>query len=101
VGGGITVAPEAAVDDGLLDCVAIRGVRGLDMAEVAAAVALGKHLESANDEDGAVFFRRARSVEVKAEPPMPFTTDGEINPASESYFTAYQRALEMIVGPGG
>jgi diacylglycerol kinase (ATP) len=100
VGGGITVAPEASVDDGLLDCVAIRGVRGLDMAKVAAAVALGKHLELADDDDGPVLFRRARTVEVKSDPPMPFTTDGEINPASESYFTAHPRAIEMIVGPG-
>jgi diacylglycerol kinase (ATP) len=99
VGGGIAVAPDAAVDDGLLDCVAIRGVRGLDMAKVAAAVALGKHLEIAGDQDGAVVFRRARTIEVKADPPMPFTTDGEINPASESWFTAHPGALEMIVGP--
>jgi diacylglycerol kinase (ATP) len=100
VGGGIAVAPQAAVDDGMLDCVAIRGVRGLDMAKVAAAVALGRHLELADDVDGPVFYRRAHTVEVKAEPPMPFTTDGEINPASESYFTAHPQAIEMIVGPG-
>jgi diacylglycerol kinase (ATP) len=98
VGGGIAVAPEAAADDGLLDCVAIRGVRGLEMAKVAAAVALGKHLELANDVDGPVFYRRARTVEVRSDPPMPFTTDGEINPAAESYFTAHPAALEMIVG---
>ena len=62
-------------------------------------MALGKHLESAGDEESAVFFQRARTVEVKADPPMPFTTDGEINPASESYFATHPRALEMIVGP--
>jgi diacylglycerol kinase family enzyme len=54
----------------------------------------------ADDDDGPVLFRRARTVEVKSDPPMPFTTDGEINPASESYFTAHPRAIEMIVGPG-
>jgi diacylglycerol kinase (ATP) len=99
VGGGIAVAPAAEVDDGLLDCVAIRGVRGLELAKVAGAMALGKHLESAGAEDGAVIFHRARTIEVKTDPPMPFTTDGEINPASESCFTAQPRALEMIVGP--
>jgi diacylglycerol kinase (ATP) len=98
VGGGIAVAPEADVGDGLLDCVAIRGVRGLEMAKVAAAVALGKHLEGAAD-DGPVFFRRARTIEVRSDPPVPFTTDGEIDPGSESFFTAHAGALEMIVGP--
>ena len=98
VGGGIAVAPEADVGDGLLDCVAIRGVRGLEMAKVVAAVALGKHLEAAAVDD-AVFFRRARTIEVRSDPPMPFTTDGEINPGSESFFTAHAGALEMIVGP--
>ena len=100
VGGGIAVAPDADVGDGLLDCVAIRGVRGLEMAKVAAAVALGKHLEGAGaDGDGPVFFRRARTIEVRSDPPMPFTTDGEINRGSESFFTAHAGALEMIVGP--
>jgi diacylglycerol kinase family enzyme len=74
------------------------------MAKVAAAVILGKHLDRAGgstpeEDDGAVFFRRARSVEVRSDPPMPFTTDGEVNPASESWFTAHPGALEMIVGP--
>jgi diacylglycerol kinase (ATP) len=99
VGGGITVAPEADVADGLLDCVAIRGVRGLEMAKVAAAVAVGKHLDAASDADGPVFFQRARTIEVRSRPAMPFTTDGEVNPASESFFTAHASALEMIVGP--
>jgi diacylglycerol kinase (ATP) len=99
VGGGIAVAPEADAGDGLLDCVAIRGVRGLEMAKVAASMALGKHLEAADDEDGPVFFRRARTIEVRSDPPMPFTTDGEISPGGESYFTAHEGALEMIVGP--
>jgi diacylglycerol kinase (ATP) len=98
VGGGIAVAPEADVGDGLLDCVAIRGVRGLEMAKVVAAMALGKHLEAAAVDD-AVFFRRARTIEVRSDPVMPFTTDGEMNPGSESFFTAHAGALEMIVGP--
>ena len=94
------MAPDADVADGLLDCVAIRGVRGLEMAKVATAVALGKHLEGAGaDGDGPVFFRRARTIEVQSDPPMPFTTDGEINRGSESFFTAHAGAMEMIVGP--
>jgi diacylglycerol kinase (ATP) len=104
VGGGIPVAPAADVSDGLLDCIAIAGVRGLEMAKVAAAVILGKHLDGAAEGalpegESAVFFRRARSIEVRSDPPMPFTTDGEVNPASESWFTAHPAAIEMIVGP--
>jgi diacylglycerol kinase (ATP) len=104
VGGGIPVAPLADASDGLLDCVAITGVRGLEMAKVAAAVLLGKHLddstENASSPDGdPVFFRRARSIEVRSTPPMPFTTDGEVSPESESFFTAHPAAIEMIVGP--
>jgi diacylglycerol kinase (ATP) len=100
VGGGIPVAPEADPTDGLLDCVAITGVRGLEMAKVAAAVILGKHLEGATSAaEGTVFYGRARSIEVRSTPAMPFTTDGEVNPAAESYFTVHGAALEMIVGP--
>lgn len=99
VGGGIPVAPLAEVSDGLLDVVAIEGVRGLDLAKVGAAVLLGKHLDSPPAEGGPVFFRRARSIEVRAHPPMPFTTDGEVSPGAQSYFAAHARALQMIVGP--
>jgi len=104
VGGGIQVAPRADVSDGLLDCVAITGVRGLEMAKVAAAVILGRHLDGAAENesrwnDGTVFYGRARSIEVRAEPPMPFTTDGETSPGAASSFIAHPAAIEMIVGP--
>jgi diacylglycerol kinase (ATP) len=100
VGGGIPVAPLAEVADGLLDVVAVPGVRGVEMAKVAAAVLLGKHVEGPADGDGTVLFRRARTVEVRSSPPMPFTTDGEVNSAAVSFFTAHAGALGMIVGPG-
>jgi len=114
VGGGIPVAPQADVSDGLLDCIAVPGVRGVAMVKLGAAVILGRHLDQAQELDAAldpqsqvesgeatVFFRRARTVEVRAMPPMPFTTDGEVNPGAESFFSVHAGALEMIVGAQG
>jgi diacylglycerol kinase (ATP) len=109
-GGGIPVAPQADPGDGLLDVIAIASVRGVAMAKVAAQVLLGKHLDdhlpgdraraaAGATEDDPVFFARARTIEIRSTPSMPFTTDGEIVPGSESFFVVHAGALEMIVGP--
>jgi diacylglycerol kinase (ATP) len=110
-GGGIPVAPAADPGDGLLDVVAIAGVRGVAMAKVAAQVLLGTHLDDRTpdvpartgdatpSDDDPIFFARARTVEVRAKPSMPFSTDGEMSSGSESCFVAHAAALEMIVGP--
>jgi diacylglycerol kinase (ATP) len=99
VGGGIAIAPQADPADGLLDVVAIRGVRGVEMAKVAAAVLLGRHLDRAEGEEASpVLFLRGRRLELRSSPPMPFTTDGEVNEGSPAVFTTHPRALEMVVG---
>ena len=100
VGGGIPVAPLAEVSDGLLDVVVVRGVRGVEMAKIAALVMMGKHLGDGTEvDDATTFFRRARSIEVSAVPTMPFTTDGEVSRGDVSFFTAHPGALEMIFCP--
>jgi diacylglycerol kinase (ATP) len=96
VGGGIPIAPLADPADGLLDCIVVGAVRGLEMAKLSAAVLLGKHLdEPLTDEP--VLYRRARRVEVLSRPEMPFTTDGEVEGGALALFTTAERSLEMIV----
>ena len=98
VGGGIPIAPLADPGDGLLDCIVLGAVRGLEMAKLSASVLLGTHLdEPLTDEP--VLFRRARRIEVRSRPEMPFTTDGEVEDGAVAIFTAHPEALEMIVGP--
>lgn len=93
--GGKMVAPFANPEDGLLDVVVVRSGSLLDIAGVAARLALGNYLDS-----DVVSLRRARSVRVASEPPMLFNVDGELQPEGPITFRVLPGALRVLVGPG-
>src|SRR3954471_6905587 len=70
VAGGTLIAPEASIDDGLLDVVLIPQNPAADLALVAAQVLVGSHLTSEG-----VVFRRAAKVAVRSTPGMWFNVD--------------------------
>jgi diacylglycerol kinase (ATP) len=94
VAGGTLIAPEASVDDGLLDIILIQQRSGPEMALLAAQVALGNHLTS-----DSVIFRRAAQLTVNSKPGMWFNVDGELVGNEPARFEILPRALPFIV-PG-
>ena len=92
VAGGRLIAPEAAVDDGLLDIVLIQKRSAAELALLAAQVALGNHLLS-----DAIVFRRAAKVTVNSRPGMCFNVDGELVGKGPAVFEVIPRALQFIV----
>lgn len=93
VAGGRLVAPLASLEDGLLDVVVLRSGSLVDLAGVAARLALGSFLES-----DAVEMRRARALRVESAPPMRFNVDGELLPEGPVTFRVVPSALRVIVG---
>lgn len=93
VAGGRVVAPLASLEDGLLDVIVLRQGSLLDLAGVAARLALGTFLES-----DAVDMRRARALHVESTPPMRFNVDGELLPEGPVTFRVVPHALRVIVG---
>lgn len=71
-GGGIRVAPEARLDDGLLDVTAIPAAGLPRLARLATAALAGR----LHRMDG-VLALRAEEVVVRSEPPLRFRCDGE------------------------
>jgi len=91
VGGGTLIAPEASIDDGLLDVVLIPKRSAPELALLAAQVAMGTHLKSA-----AIIFRRAAKLTVNSKPGMWFNVDGELVGNEPARFEILPRALRFI-----
>lgn len=73
MGGGITLCPEATIDDGLLDVVIVDNLNLLQLPKAFLMLMRGKIL----DHPHTVFHRSAR-MKVVSNNPMPIQIDGEI-----------------------
>jgi diacylglycerol kinase (ATP) len=93
VAGGIPVAPEADLADGLLDIVLISERGPAELAILAAQILLGKHLSA----DG-IIFRRAKKVAISSRPGMWFNVDGELIGNEPATFELLPQALRCVVG---
>lgn len=93
VAGGIPIAPEADVTDGLLDVVLIPERGPADLALLAAQIVVGKHLSS-----DAIIFRRAKKVTIGSRPGMWFNVDGELIGNEPATFELLPAAMRCVVG---
>ena len=93
VASGIPVAPEARLDDGMLDVMIVPESTMPQIAMIVPQVLLGRHLGSE-----LLIFRRATRLEVRSEPPMWFNVDGELVGNEPAAFEVLPRALRVVVG---
>jgi diacylglycerol kinase (ATP) len=94
VAAGIPVAPQARLDDGLLDVMITPATTIPMLALVVPQVLLGRHTESE-----LLLFRKVSRIEIESDPPMSFNVDGELIGDEPASFAVLPRALEVIVGP--
>jgi len=93
--GHLQVAPRASIEDGLLDVVLIRDGTILEFAALTLQFALNDYLESDQ-----IIYRQVRTLEMRSQPPMRFSIDGERIDEQPVVFRAKHRALRMVVGRG-
>lgn len=72
-GGGMRIAPQAAIDDGLLDLVIVRQISKAQLLRVFPKVYSGKHVGHA-----AVFMTTTRCVEITIDQPLAMYGGGEM-----------------------
>ena len=72
-GGGIPIAPKAAIDDGLLDVVIVDGIK-----KPAIPYAFARLMQRRILDLKATVFKRQQALTVRSETPMPIQIDGEI-----------------------
>lgn len=94
LGGGIPAAPRAVPDDGLLDVVAVHSCPPHRLPALLASVLSGRHLD-----DPRVLWCRARRVEVRPEPGMPFNLDGQPLGSGSAAFEVLPGALRVAAPP--
>lgn len=92
IAGGLPIAPDADLRDGMLDVVLIPKRSAPEMVLLAAEILLGKHLSS-----NAVIFRRAKKIAVRSRPGMCFNVDGELIGNAPAVFQVVPRALNFVV----
>jgi diacylglycerol kinase family enzyme len=94
-GGGMMVAPDARMDDGLFDVVIWKGFGITDFVVKKPMLYAGTHVKLPNTR---VF--RARTVEIEAAPgeDVPLDVDGEAPGELPAKFTVIPKALRIRVG---
>jgi diacylglycerol kinase (ATP) len=94
--GGFELSPRAQVDDGWLDVLVITAQGFLDEITLASQYLAGTHLESEH-----VLFHRGRVVRIDTDPPMQFSSDGELIGGTPSTFRVLPGALRVAAGGAG
>ena len=95
-GAGMTMAPDAAIDDGLLDLYSLETTRLWRLAMLAPAIRSGRyhHAPEVRSERGAWF-------EVVTSRPRHINVDGEIRGMTPAKFSVRPKALEVFVPVAG
>jgi diacylglycerol kinase (ATP) len=97
-GGGMQIAPEARMDDGLLDLVVVSQVPKTALLTIFPRVFSGAHTDHP-----AVSIVRTRSARITVDPEMLLGSDGELEGAVGSApveVSVAPRALRVVVPPG-
>jgi diacylglycerol kinase (ATP) len=92
VAGGLPIARQADLRDGLLDVILVPRRPPAKMVLLAAEMLLGNHLSS-----NAVIFRRAKKISVHSKPGMWFNVDGELVGNEPAIFQIVPRGLEFVI----
>jgi diacylglycerol kinase (ATP) len=92
-GGGVAVAPEADLADGLLDVVLVQDGAPLELAALTAGLLFSRFLE--ND---LVVWRRCREVRIAGPRGLPFSGDGDPLGEAPAEFRVLPAALRVVRG---
>lgn len=93
-GGGMTAAPDAAIDDGQLDLWSLRPMSPWRLVSLLPALRRGDH-----GADPEVDAMRGRTILVETERPMPINTDGELTTRTPARFEVAPGALTIFAPP--
>ncbi|SMF26048.1 diacylglycerol/lipid kinase family protein [Pseudobacteriovorax antillogorgiicola] len=92
-GGGVPIAPEAELDDGLLDVYVFNGETKLDFLVEGVLSLLGQHSQSVGVES-----LKGKSLKLNSDLSLPISLDGELLGEGDVEFQLMTGALDVVVG---
>ena len=93
IAGGRLIAPDATIDDGLLDVCLIDAMSALEFVALARKVADGAHVQ-----DPRVFYYQAASVRIDLDRAVHVNTDGEVFEDRRCEYRVLPRAARFLAG---
>lgn len=93
IGGGRLIAPDAFIDDGLLDVCLIEAMSAVEFVALARKVAGGDHVN-----DSRVRYLKAASIRIELERETRINTDGEVLSATVCEYSVLPRAARFLAG---
>jgi diacylglycerol kinase (ATP) len=93
IAGGRLIAPNALIDDGMLDICLIEAMSAIEFVALARKVAAGEHVK-----DPRVLYYQAQSVRVELARAVHVNTDGEVFEDSRCDYRVLPRAARFLVG---
>jgi diacylglycerol kinase (ATP) len=90
-GGGMQVAPEADMQDGLFDVVVVGALSKLEFMRQFPKVFKGKHLGHPK-----VVVHRARTVEIESDDPLPILIDGDLFGTTPACITMEKAGVQIM-----
>jgi diacylglycerol kinase (ATP) len=93
VAGGRLIAPDALIDDGLLDVCLMEGMSALEFVALARKVADGAHVQ-----DPRVLYYQVESVRIELERDVHVNTDGEVFQDHRCEYRILPRAARFLAG---
>ncbi|MBC7793305.1 MAG: diacylglycerol kinase family lipid kinase [Clostridia bacterium] len=92
VAGGVIVAPNAVLDDGLMDVAVFKATSAGELALLVPSLLAGVPVDPDR-----MFYARGRRVRVATTPPAPFNSDGELIGEGPVTYEVRPGALRMLV----
>jgi diacylglycerol kinase (ATP) len=93
IGGGRLIAPDAIIDDGLLDVCLIEDMSAIEFAALARKVTEGEHVR-----DPRVIYLQAAALGITLDRPVKVNTDGEVFEGREFSYRALPGAARFFAG---
>ncbi len=93
VGGGRLIAPDALIDDGVLDFCFVESMPMLEFVRLLTTVSTGDHVE-----DERVAYFRARALDIEFARKIKVNTDGEVLETERCRYRTHTRAARFLAG---